>query len=53
MGTIGVAGSGGYNPCLVTPVRESTWGKIKTQYNWSRRRGNVHGPGSLQVRAIE
>ena len=33
MGTIGVAGSGGYNPCLVTPVRESTWGKIKTQYN--------------------
>jgi hypothetical protein len=33
MGVVGVAGSAGYNPCLVTPIHKSSWGKIKTQYN--------------------
>jgi len=33
MGIVGVGGQTGYNPCLVTPAQETTWGKIKNKYN--------------------
>jgi hypothetical protein len=33
LGTVGVGGATGYNPCLVTPLaRETTWGRIKSQF---------------------
>jgi hypothetical protein len=31
-GRVDVGAGSGYNPCLVTPVGKSTWGKIKTKY---------------------
>jgi hypothetical protein len=34
LGKVGFGTSGvGYNPCLVTPVAATTWGKVKTLYN--------------------
>jgi len=34
-GIVGVQGAAGYNPCLITPVGNTTWGKIKTKYGTS------------------
>ena len=31
-GSVGVGGSSGYNPCLLTATGKSTWGKIKAKY---------------------
>lgn len=33
LGAVGFGSGAGYNPCLVVPAKETTWGKIKRQYN--------------------
>jgi hypothetical protein len=34
-GRVDLGGGTGYNPCLITPIGNSTWGKIKTKYTRS------------------
>ena len=31
-GRLDLGGGAGYNPCLITPTHNTTWGKIKTKY---------------------